>query len=72
LANSIAHTSPSAIRSRRALEGSSASRMRLLCNQLDEYFSFQNLELAVRPLPLLFKKKTNVGSMKLESSITNR
>jgi hypothetical protein len=36
-----------------ALEGESYSRMRLQCNQLDEHFSFENRERALRPLPLL-------------------
>lgn len=62
-ANSIVLAAPSANSARTALERGLFSGMRLVCNQLDQQFSFQNLQPAVRPLPLLLRK-TYVGSMK--------
>jgi hypothetical protein len=44
---------PSENRTKCVLEGGSANRMRLRCNQLDEHFSFQNSELAVCSLPAI-------------------
>ena len=55
---------PKTARGRRSEDGSFSGNLRLNCNQLDDYFSFQNRERILRPLPLLSKDETNVGRMK--------